>query len=142
MMVVFVVGGLLGDMLFYLLFEIFVGEGEEDRVRFVMVELNRNLLFGVGILVGFMVFVGMDKGLRIVMGGKGYLYDYLYGYKYGEDDIKGVSLVVVEEEEEKKKKGELKRWKGGKDDGEGEKEEEEKKEVNFSVKLGGLLNMM
>ncbi|CAP70306.1 uncharacterized protein PODANS_3_3890, partial [Podospora anserina S mat+] len=141
-MVAFAVGGLLGDTLFHLLPEIFVGEGEEDRARFVMVEPNRNLLLGVGILVGFMVFVGMDKGLRIATGGKGHSHDHSHGHKHGEDDTKGVSSAVVEEEEEKKKKGELKRRKGGKDDGEGEKEEEEKKEVNPSVKLGGLLNMM
>lgn len=140
-MVAFAVGGLLGDTLFHLLPEIFVGEGEEDRARFVMVEPNRNLLLGVGILVGFMVFVGMDKGLRIATGGEGHSHDHSHGHKHGEDDTKGVSSAVEEEEEKKKKKGELKRRKGGKDDGEGEKEEE-KKEVNPSVKLGGLLNMM
>ncbi|KAK4666849.1 hypothetical protein QC763_303890 [Podospora pseudopauciseta] len=142
-MVAFAVGGLLGDTLFHLLPEIFVGEGEEDRARFVMVEPNRNLLLGVGILVGFMVFVGMDKGLRIATGGEGHSHDHSHGHKHGEDDTKGVSSAVEEEEEKKKKrKGELKRRKAGKDDGEGEKEEEEKKEVNPSVKLGGLLNMI
>ena len=61
-MVAFAVGGLLGDTLFHLLPEIFVGEGEHDKVKFVLVEPNRNLLLGVAILVGFMTFVAMDKG--------------------------------------------------------------------------------
>jgi len=70
-MVAFAVGGLLGDTLFHLLPEIFLGEDEHDKVKFVMVEPNRNLLLGVAIMVGFVTFVAMDKGLRIATGGEG-----------------------------------------------------------------------
>jgi zinc transporter 7 len=70
-MVAFAVGGILGDTLFHLLPEIFLGEEAEGRVRFVMVEPNRNLLLGVAIMVGFMTFVALDKGLRIATGGEG-----------------------------------------------------------------------
>ncbi|OAA56679.1 zip family metal cation transporter [Niveomyces insectorum RCEF 264] len=72
-MVAFAVGGLLGDTLFHLLPEIFVGEddAQADRARLVLVEPNRNLLLGVAILVGFLTFVAMDKGLRIATGGDG-----------------------------------------------------------------------
>ncbi|KAL4943441.1 hypothetical protein BDV06DRAFT_221278 [Aspergillus oleicola] len=49
-MVAFAVGGLLGDTLFHLLPEIFLGEDSLDHVRFVMVEPNRNLLLGLGIM--------------------------------------------------------------------------------------------
>ncbi|KAK4231252.1 major histocompatibility complex class I [Podospora fimiseda] len=130
-MVAFAVGGLLGDTLFHLLPEIFVGEGKE----FVMVEPNRNLLLGVGILVGFMVFVGMDKGLRIATGGVGHGHDHGHGHSHGEEKRKGESTGV------EVGKGELKKRKGG--EGVVEKEEEKKKkEVNPSVKLGGLLNMI
>ncbi|KAK0671127.1 ZIP zinc transporter-domain-containing protein [Cercophora samala] len=139
-MVAFAVGGLLGDTLFHLLPEIFVGEGEEDRARFVMVEPNRNLLLGVGILVGFMVFVGMDKGLRIATGGQGHSHDHGHGHghghKHGEEEESEGRATGVEGE-----KGGLKKRKGGKEGG-GEVKEEEKKEVNPSVKLGGLLNMI
>jgi len=68
-MVAFAVGGLLGDTLFHLLPEIFLGEDSPDHVRFVMVEPNKNLLLGVAIMVGFVTFVAMDKGLRIATGG-------------------------------------------------------------------------
>src|ERR1700733_10111000 len=51
-MVAFAVGGLLGDTLFHLLPEIFLGEDEPNKVRFVMLEPNRNLLLGVAIIVG------------------------------------------------------------------------------------------
>ncbi len=68
-MVAFAVGGLLGDTLFHLLPEIFLGEDNPDRARFVLVEPNRNLLLGVAIMVGFVTFVAMDKGLRIATGG-------------------------------------------------------------------------
>ncbi|OAP58352.1 major histocompatibility complex, class I [Fonsecaea erecta] len=70
-MVAFAVGGLLGDTLFHLLPEIFLGEDEHDQVKFVMVEPNRNLLLGVGIIVGLVTFMAMDKALRIATGGNG-----------------------------------------------------------------------
>ena len=70
-MVAFAVGGLLGDTIFHLLPEIFLGEAAPDHARFVMVEPNKNLLLGVAILVGFLTFVAMDKTLRIATGGEG-----------------------------------------------------------------------
>jgi zinc transporter 7 len=70
-MVAFAVGGLLGDTLFHLLPEIFLGEDPHDKVKFVMVEPNKNLLLGVAIMAGFITFVAMDKGLRIATGGAG-----------------------------------------------------------------------
>ena len=71
-MVAFAVGGLLGDTLFHLLPEIFVGEAEPDHARFILVNPNKNLLLGVAIMVGFLTFVAMDKGLRIATGGEGH----------------------------------------------------------------------
>ena len=70
-MVAFAVGGLLGDTLFHLLPEIFLGEDAPDHARFVLVQPNKNLLLGVAIMVGFLTFVVMDKGLRIATGGEG-----------------------------------------------------------------------
>ena len=84
-MVAFAVGGLLGDTLFHLLPEIFLGEEEEGKVKFVMVEPNKNLLLGVAIMVGFMTFVAMDKGLRIATGGAGH--DHGHGHSHAEDSI-------------------------------------------------------
>jgi solute carrier family 39 (zinc transporter), member 7 len=71
-MVAFAVGGLLGDTLFHLLPEIFLGEDHPDKVKFVLLEPNRNLLLGVGIMAGFVAFVAMDKSLRIATGGGGH----------------------------------------------------------------------
>ncbi|KAL8906099.1 MAG: hypothetical protein Q9207_002231 [Kuettlingeria erythrocarpa] len=70
-MVAFAVGGLLGDTLFHLLPEIFLGEADPNHVRFVLASPNKNLLLGVAIMVGFLTFVAMDKGLRIATGGEG-----------------------------------------------------------------------
>lgn len=75
-MVAFAVGGLLGDTLFHLLPEIFLGEGHDENARFVLVEPNRNLLLGVAILVGFITFVAMDKVLRIATGGAGHSHSH------------------------------------------------------------------
>lgn len=83
-MVAFAVGGLLGDTLFHLLPEIFLGEAAPDHARFVMVEPNKNLLLGVAIMVGFLTFVAMDKSLRIATGGEGG-HDHSHGHSHDED---------------------------------------------------------
>lgn len=75
-MVAFAVGGLLGDTLFHLLPEIFLGEVPEGEVRAVLVEPNKNLLLGVAIMIGFVTFVAMDKGLRIATGGQGHTHEH------------------------------------------------------------------
>ena len=79
-MVAFAVGGLLGDTLFHLLPEIFLGEDDPERARFVLVEPNRNLILGLAIMVGFMTFVAMDKGLRIATGGEGHDHGHSHGH--------------------------------------------------------------
>src|SRR4051812_24358111 len=86
-MVAFAVGGLLGDTLFHLLPEIFLGEDSPEHVRFVMVEPNRNLLLGVAIMVGFVTFVAMDKGLRIATGGEG----HDHGHKHEIEVVKPIA---------------------------------------------------
>lgn len=129
-MVAFAVGGLLGDTLFHLLPEIFLGEDEADRARFVLVEPNRNLVLGLAILVGFMTFVAMDKGLRIATGGAGH--DHSHGHAH-EGDAKAVATGADTGN------GEVRSRKKGK----GKKEVvQEEKEINPSVKLGGYLNLM
>lgn len=85
-MVAFAVGGLMGDTLFHLLPEIFLGEDDPERARLVLVEPNRNLLLGVAILVGFMTFVAMDKGLRIATGGDG---GHDHGHAHGHSHANG-----------------------------------------------------
>lgn len=91
-MVAFAVGGLLGDTLFHLLPEIFLGEDHHDEVRFVMVNPNKNLLLGVAILVGILTFVAMDKGLRIATGGGG---GHDHGHSHNHLDEKSLDSEVV-----------------------------------------------
>ncbi|KAK2613498.1 hypothetical protein N8I77_000410 [Diaporthe amygdali] len=138
-MVAFAVGGLMGDTLFHLLPEIFLGEDDLERARFVMVEPNRNLLLGVAILVGFMTFVAMDKGLRIATGGggghdHGHGHSHSHSHENGNDvatstAIDGVDATGVKSR--KKTNGTASR-----------KEATSEKELNQSVKLGGILNMI
>ena len=91
-MVAFAVGGLLGDTLFHLLPEIFLGEAAPDHARFVMVEPKKNLLLGVAIMVGFLTFVAMDKSLRIATAGEGG-HDHSHSHSHSEE-------VKVKTEEE------------------------------------------
>ncbi|KAK0750960.1 zinc transporter [Schizothecium vesticola] len=137
-MVAFAVGGLLGDTLFHLLPEIFVGEDSPDSVRFVLVEPNRNLLLGVAILVGFMTFVAMDKGLRIATGGAGG-HDHSHAHSHESPSASDGKSSAVEVQGSK---GATKRSKKGAQSDVGKDVADVKKEINPSVKLGGLLNLI
>ena len=138
-MVAFAVGGLMGDTLFHLLPEIFLGEDSPEHARFVLVEPNRNLLLGVAIMVGFMTFVAMDKGLRIATGGEGHDHNHGHGghsHDSGTDDKAQTSSVEVSSIEVKSRK------KGKDATGLSEQASNGEKEMNPSVKLGGYLNLM
>ncbi|KAI1207982.1 Zip-domain-containing protein [Annulohypoxylon truncatum] len=135
-MVAFAVGGLLGDTLFHLLPEIFLGEDSPEHVRFVLVEPNRNLLLGVAIMIGFMTFVAMDKGLRIATGGEGHEHNHGNHSHDAPTQAKATSSSV------EVSNGEVsKRKKGGKSTVEVPKQDVEK-EISASVKLGGYLNLI
>ncbi|EGR48048.1 uncharacterized protein TRIREDRAFT_63206 [Trichoderma reesei QM6a] len=141
-MVAFAVGGLLGDTLFHLLPEIFVGEDEPDRARFVLVEPNRNLVLGLAILVGFMTFVAMDKGLRIATGGAGH--EHSHGHSHQEEH-KVVSTDVGISTGANALKNEAKSRKNNNNKSAKKKpvdEQSQLKEINPSVKLGGYLNLI
>lgn len=141
-MVAFAVGGLLGDTLFHLLPEIFLGEDSPDRARFVLVEPNRNLLLGVFILVGFMTFVAMDKGLRIATGGEGG-HDHSHGHAHvheNGDDAGSATSTAIEGTDANGVKARKKA--NGNGTTVGEKEAPVEKEISSSVKLAGILNMI
>ncbi|KAI0193803.1 putative ZIP zinc transporter [Astrocystis sublimbata] len=133
-MVAFAVGGLLGDTLFHLLPEIFLGEDSPDSVRFVLVEPNRNLVLGLAIMVGFMTFVAMDKGLRIATGGAGHDHSHAHSDEPAATSGTSSSVEVPHAAVKNRKKGSEKRDDAAK--------ESEEKEVNPSVKLGGYLNLI
>ena len=135
-MVAFAVGGLLGDTLFHLLPEIFLGEDSPEHVRFVLVEPNRNLLLGVAIMVGFVTFVAMDKGLRIATGGDG---GHDHGHSHGSVEVKPVGTTsALEDSPAKSTRSRSKKENENTDLAIVKKE----KEINASVKLAGYLNLM
>jgi zinc transporter 7 len=133
-MVAFAVGGLLGDTMFHLLPEIFLGEAAPDHVRFVMVEPNRNLLLGLAIMVGFVTFVAMDKALRIATGGEGH--DHGHGHTKAEEKLSaitsGADKTMNSVRSRKKESGSTA----------AKLPPKEEKEINTSVKLAGYLNLM
>lgn len=135
-MVAFAVGGLLGDTLFHLLPEIFLGEDEHDKVKFVMVEPNKNLLLGVAIMVGFITFVAMDKGLRIATGGAGH--DHSHGHSHAKVDASATTTSASTGDA----KDSLRARKPTNNAATSVIEKEKEKEINASVKLGGYLNLI
>ncbi|THC98371.1 hypothetical protein EYZ11_002152 [Aspergillus tanneri] len=140
-MVAFAVGGLLGDTLFHLLPEIFLGEDAQDHVRFVMVEPNRNLLLGLGIMVGFFTFVAMDKTLRIATGGAGHDHSHGHSHSHSHRDGNDKPVAVTSSRDTGTK--ELKHRKSHPSESSpAQPTEDTNKEINPSVKLGGYLNLI
>lgn len=139
-MVAFAVGGLLGDTLFHLLPEIFLGEDSPEHVKVVMVEPNKNLLLGVAIMVGFLTFVAMDKTLRIVTGGEGG-HDHSHGTSHANTagDGKVVASAKTSAVDSAGHSDGL-RKRGGESNAEGVTSVET--EINPSAKLGGYLNII
>lgn len=135
-MVAFAVGGLLGDTLFHLLPEIFLGEDEHDKVKFVMVEPNKNLLLGVAIMVGFVTFVAMDKGLRIATGGEGG-----HDHSHGHSHEKVEPAAIASGADTNGSKDSLRSRKPQATD-KAPATTTPEKEINASVKLGGYLNLI
>jgi zinc transporter 7 len=137
-MVAFAVGGLLGDTLFHLLPEIFLGEDEPDKVKFVMVEPNKNLLLGVAIMVGFVTFVAMDKGLRIATGGQGG-HDHSHGHSHEKVDATATTSGAEIGEAKDSVRA---RKSGANGNNSVAPAVQTEKEINASVKLGGYLNLI
>lgn len=137
-MVAFAVGGLLGDTLFHLLPEIFLGEDSPDHVRFVMVEPNKNLLLGLAIMVGFFTFVAMDKTLRIATGGE--------GHEHSHSNTDSAATAVSTGAKPQSPSGsELKHRKqpaSSPSAHPNRDNDKEGKDTNPSVKLGGYLNLI
>ena len=136
-MVAFAVGGLLGDTLFHLLPEIFLGEDEPDKVKFVMVEPNKNLLLGVAIMVGFVTFVAMDKGLRIATGGEGG-HDHSHGHSHEKIDAAATTSGAYTGDS----KDSLRSRKSATNGKDSSAPAVVEKEINASAKLGGYLNLI
>ncbi|ERF72670.1 hypothetical protein EPUS_09260 [Endocarpon pusillum Z07020] len=137
-MVAFAVGGLLGDTLFHLLPEIFLGEDHPDKVQFVLLEPNRNLLLGVGIMAGFVAFVAMDKSLRIATGEGGH--SHSHNYSDAKDQV--TTSTSSGSSTGKAANGELKKRKPDADSNSAPSMQPSSTPRNPSVKLAGLLNLL
>lgn len=140
-MVAFAVGGLLGDTLFHLLPEIFLGEDEHDKVKFVLVEPNKNLLLGVAIMVGFVTFVAMDKGLRIATGGESG-HDHSHGHSHAHETLSDVAKATGVDTTDGKDSLRVRKPAANGITPPATPVPEKEKEINASVKLGGYLNLI
>lgn len=144
-MVAFAVGGILGDTLFHLLPEIFLGEDSPEHVRFVMVEPNKNLLLGVAIMVGLLTFVALDKALRIATGGEGG-HDHSHGHSHANAQIEGgekaSASAIATGTVRDPLTGDIRQRKTDTATPVTSNAVSTEKEVNPSAKLGGYLNII
>lgn len=138
-MVAFAIGGLLGDTLLHLIPGSFGLGGEDggpvrEGVEFVIKSDRKNLLVGMMVMVGFVVFVAMDKALRVA----GMRWGGGHSHSHSHSSSQGQSSSLDE-----KPKGELRKRKtsaNGKTS-EAEKEVEEVEKVQ-EVKMSSYLNII
>ncbi|KAF3932125.1 hypothetical protein ABW20_dc0107430 [Dactylellina cionopaga] len=131
-MVAFAVGGLLGDVFFHLMPQTFMGEAHDGRVRFVMVEEKRNTLLGLAIMVGFVAFVVLDKGMRIAAGGEG---GHSHSHSHDHSHTDATSTALEE------KTGGLRQRKGKEEKSETAIAKSDDKAPGMSIKVSSYLNM-
>ncbi|EPS43773.1 hypothetical protein H072_2238 [Dactylellina haptotyla CBS 200.50] len=131
-MVAFAVGGLLGDVFFHLMPQTFMGEAHDGRVRFVMVEEKRNTLLGLAIMIGFVAFVILDKGMRIAAGGES---GHSHSHSHNQAHSEGSSTALAE------KSGELRQRKGKDEKGDIITAKSDEKAPGMSIKVSSYLNM-
>lgn len=156
-MVAFAIGGLLGDTLLHLIPGSFLGGEDEGGsghgVEFVIKNDQRNLLIGGMIMVGFVVFVAMDKALRVAGmgtaagghdgGGHGHS-SHSTAHSHSQGTGTGADGTVMNPP------GEIRKRKGGKGDGattkgadeQQEDEEAKEKQQVQEVKMSSYLNII
>lgn len=130
----------MGDTLFHLIPEIFLGESDDhDVAKFVLVEPNRNLLLGVAILVGFMTFVAMDKAVRIATGSSGHDHGHSHSHSSSEKTSVNNQTTAIE-----LPGSDTSGLKSRRKPTESSPiaECDDKKDTNTSIKMGGFLNLM
>ena len=164
-MVAFAIGGLLGDTLLHLIPGSFLGGEEEGGgsaghghgvVEFVIKNDRRNLLIGGMIMVGFVVFVAMDKALRVAGMGAGVGKHGGHGHSHGHSTTahshsQGGGTGTGADGTVKGPPGELRKRKGGdgaikgapeQKQGQGEDQEVEEKQHIQEVKMSSYLNII
>jgi zinc transporter 7 len=74
LLVSFAIGGLLGDVFLHLLPETFTGQSVDLVVGndvYVLVDDRKNVVLGIGMFIGFLLFFMIDKSMRIMEGNDG-----------------------------------------------------------------------
>ncbi|CAI6332856.1 unnamed protein product [Periconia digitata] len=112
-----------------------------------MVEPNKNLLLGVAIMVGFVTFVAMDKGLRIATGGQGG-HDHSHGHSHETVEPSAIASGAQTNGSKDSARARKSQQSNGKSPAVATPAvatpavTEQDKEINASVKLGGYLNLI
>ncbi|ODQ67546.1 Zip-domain-containing protein [Nadsonia fulvescens var. elongata DSM 6958] len=93
-LVAFAIGGLLGDVFLHLLPQIFIGESLEGRANFVLIDEKRNTILGCALFVGFLIFIVLDKGMRILAGGGGHSHSHNHSHSHPQEDDHDASQLL------------------------------------------------
>lgn len=101
-LVSFAVGGLLGDVFLHLLPQTFVGESIGEEARFVLVDEHRNTILGLGMFGGFLMFIILDKVMRIVTSSSGEPSGHSHAHSHSHTTV---TKVTGAEDTEDKKSG-------------------------------------
>lgn len=145
LLVSFAIGGLLGDVFLHLLPETFTGQSIDLSVGgddYVLVDDRKNVILGIGMFIGFLLFFIIDKTMRIIEhesdeeGGS-------HGHSHGHSHTHAVSSGVESDTKS------LKNRKADKEKDEQEQEQQEEEDDNNgkskpsgSIKASAYLNLI
>jgi zinc transporter 7 len=134
-LVSFAVGGLLGDVFLHLIPQTFFGDVHDGHARFVFVDEKRNAVLGLAMFFGFLMFLMLDKGMRIMSGGVG---DH-HGHSHHHSHVENQSSAVSTQLEKPAVSGLKKR---SKDLSKTTEITEDHNKINSSFKLSTYLNII
>lgn len=154
LLVSFAVGGLLGDVFMHLLPETFTGQSVDlvvgDNV-YVLVDNRKNVILGIGMFIGFLLFFGIDKLMRILESsgeaGDGGSHTHSHAHSHTHASSSSATTSGLSDE----KSAELKRRRGKQDDDDDDEGEEEEHRSgddavianpNASIKTSAYLNLI
>lgn len=148
LLVSFAIGGLLGDVFLHLLPETFTGQSIDLSVgsnNYVLVDDRKNVVLGIGMFIGFLLFFVIDKLMRIIEhsgeneNGHGHSHGHSHSHSNLPSDSATSSGVSAE------KTGEMKNRKA-KDDKETEGSQHDDGKIvanpNASIKTSAYLNLI
>lgn len=130
LLVSFAIGGLLGDVFLHLLPETFTGQSVDLSIgtsKYVLVDDRKNIILGLGMFFGFLLFFVIDKTMRILENDGSE--EHGHSHSHTHSTVQGAE-------------GDSANGNDNANDNDNDDDKEKEKEINPSVKTSAYLNLI